>query len=167
MEKKMSLEESMKDLAESNRERAAADRELAKAMTFYAETINKFGLSLHNSNEGKEPQPGAVASATSDKPSGRGRKPAATAKEEPAAAGSNDGFGDDGFGGEGGEGGGKEYTFDEVKGKLLELMKKNGGDKTESVAIINKYGYASLNDIKDAHFSDIYDAVEKALKTKK
>lgn len=162
----MSLEESMKDLAESNRERAAADRELAKAMTFYAETINKFGLSLHNSNEGKEPQPGAAA-ASADKPSGRGRGKAATAaaKEEPAA-GSNDGFSDDGFGGggEGGEGGGKEYTFDEVKAKLLELMKKNGGDKTESVAIINKYGYASLNDIKDAHFSDIYAAVEKAMK---
>lgn len=150
----MSLEESMKTLAD------ASDR-LAVALTRYAETVDKYGLKIIEANGDAAPS----AAATSEKPAKAGKtKGAAATKEEPAAnAGSGDGFGDDGFGG-GGEGGGKEYTFDEVKGKLLELMKKNGGDKTESVAIINKYGYASLNDIKDAHFGDIYAAVEKAMK---
>lgn len=149
----MSLEESMKNLAEAN-------ERLATALTKYAETVDKYGLRIIEANgDGSAP----AAAASTEKPKG-GKGKAAASKEEPAAsAGSNDGFGDDGFGG---SGGGKTYTFDEVKQKLLDLMNKNGGDKTESVAIIGKYGYQSLNDIKDAHFTDIVNDVDKALAKK-
>jgi len=163
MEKKMSLEESMKDLAASN-------RELAGSLKFYAETVNKYGLKIIESNGGEAPAAAAAAAAT-DKPTGgkpKGGK-AAAAKAEPAApegGEGGEGGGDDGFGGGDGFGGETTLTFDDVKAKLLALMSKNGGDKTASVAIINKYGYASLNDIKDAHFEQIVADVDKAMKAK-
>ena len=158
MEKKMSLEETLKALAESQ-------TKLAVAMTNYAETIDKYGLKIITANGGDTP----AAAASSEKPKAEGKPKGGKAAAAKADAAAGEGGGDDGFGNEGGgdgfgDEGGKTYTFDDVKAKLLSLMSKNGGDKTASVAIINKYGYQSLNDIKDQHFAQIVADVEKALK---
>ena len=145
----MSLEESMKDLAESNRELAAAQR-------YYAGVIEKFGLKVESENEGKAPA--AAAAAKESKPAaGKGKsKPA----DPPAAAKEDDGFGDD----EGGEDEiPKELNADIIKAKLFEV-KDAYGDKAVALKIIQDLGYNAIPDVKAKDYEKVYKLCVASLK---
>lgn len=164
----MSLEESMKALAESN-------LKLAAAQEHYAGVIEKFGtLVVASPGAGTAATP-ASAAETTGKPLTAAQKKKAEkeaaekAAAEKAAAG-GDGFGGDGdgFGDEGGEAGGDEpevpekLTGDQVKAKLLEVRDAYG-DKAPALKIINDLGYAAIPDVKPADYKKVWIAAEKAI----
>lgn len=164
----MSLEESMKALAESNLKLAAAQER-------YAGVIEKFG-SLVVANPGAGTASAAAPAAeTTGKPLTAAQKKKAEkeaaekAAAEKAAAG-GDGFGGDGdgFGDEGGDAGGDEpevpekLTGDQVKAKLLEVRDAYG-DKAPALKIINDLGYAAIPDVKPADYKKVWIAAEKAI----
>jgi hypothetical protein len=148
----MSLEDSMKDLAESN-------RELAKAQKYYAGVIEKFGLKVENDNGEKTDKP-----AAEDKKPGR---PKGSTKPKPAPVEEEEE--DDGLGGDEAEEEEEEeessISADEVKAKLKEL-----GEATErsvASAIFRDMGFKSFPDIPDNKLQAVYDAAVKALKKAK
>ena len=160
----MSLEDSMKALAESNLKLAAAQER-------YAGVIEKFGSLVVAS-------PGAAAADTSAKTEAAGKpltaaqkkkaeKEAADKAATEAAAGGDGGFGDDdGFGNEGAGGDEPEVpeklTADQVKAKLLEVRDAYG-DKAPALKIINDLGYSAIPDVKPADFKKVWIASEKAI----
>ena len=159
----MSLEDSMKALAESNLKLAAAQER-------YAGVIEKFGSLVVAS-------PGAAAADTSAKTEAAGKPltaaqkkkadKAATEAATEAAAGGDGGFGDDdGFGNEGAGGDEPEVpeklTGDQVKAKLLEVRDAYG-DKAPALKIINDLGYAAIPDVKPADYKKVWIAAEKAI----
>ena len=161
----MSLEESMKSLAESNLKLAAAQER-------YAGVIEKFGSLVVATNG----EAATVATpAKTDKPPTAAEKKAAAAaakKAAEAAAAASDGFGgddagSDGFGGDdaGGEGEPEvpeKLTSDQVKAKLLEVRDAYG-DKAPALKIINDLGYSAIPDVKPADFKKVWIASEKAI----
>lgn len=153
----MSLEESMKALAESN-------LKLAAAQEHYAGVIEKFGsLVVASAGDGAAtPTKADAAPATSKGGKGKGGK----GKTDPAPEAKNDdaGFGDDdGFGGEDGEPEVPEkLTADQVKAKLLEVRDAYG-DKAPALKIINDLGYSAIPDVKPADFKKVWTACEKAI----
>ena len=156
----MSLEESMKALAESN-------LKLAAAQEHYAGVIEKFGSLVVAS-------PGAAAADTPTKTEAAGKPLTAAQKKkaekeaaDKAAAGGDGGFGDDdGFGNEGAGGDEPEVpeklTSDQVKAKLLEVRDAYG-DKAPALKIINDLGYSAIPDVKPADFKKVWIASEKAI----
>ena len=161
----MSLEESMKALAESN-------LKLAAAQEHYAGVIEKFGsLVVASPGAGTAATP-AAAAETTGKPltAAQKKKAEKEAAEKAAAGGGGDGFGGDGdgFGDEGGEAGGDEpevpekLTGDQVKAKLLEVRDAYG-DKAPALKIINDLGYAAIPDVKPADYKKVWIAAEKAI----
>lgn len=160
----MSLEDSMKALAESN-------LKLAAAQEHYASVIQKFGsLVVASAGDG-------AAAATPTKTDAATTKPLTAAQKKKAekeaaeraaaeATGADAGFGDDdGFGN---EGGGDEpevpekLTSDQVKAKLLEVRDAYG-DKAPALKIINDLGYSAIPDVKPADFKKVWIASEKAI----
>ncbi len=143
----MSLEESMKELAASN-------RELAAAQTHYASVIERFGLKIESSNEGKT----APAAASDEKPAkGKpGRKP----KVEPAETQTDDddGVGDD----DGGSDVPDNLTAADVKAKLLEV-KDAHGDKKFALDILKEYGYKAIGEVQPKDFKAVYADCVKSL----
>lgn len=159
----MSLEESIKALAESN-------LKLAAAQEHYASVIEKFG-SLAVATSGEAATAATPAKEPAAAKGGKGAKGGkAAAKTEPAAdaAAAGDGFGgdDDGFGGGGGDGDEPEVpeklTGDQVKAKLLEARDAYG-DKAPALKIINDLGYAAIPDVKPADYKKVWIAAEKAI----
>lgn len=154
----MSLEDSMKTLAESN-------LKLAEAMDNYAGIIEKFG-SMVVAQPGDAPAAATEKAAPAEKApatKGKGRGKAAT-KAEPETKADDAGFGDDdGFGGEGGEAEVPEkLTGDQVKAKLLEVRDAYG-DKAPALKIINDLGYNAIPDVKAADYQKVWAACEKAI----
>ena len=149
----MSLEESMKELAESN-------LKLAKSFDRYADVIQKFGLKIENDNAGKTP---AGDAEPEEKPAGKAAgkgKPAGKAAGKPAAGkGDDDGFGDEE---EKPAGKAKKLTHDDVKAKLLEI-RDAAEDKEPALAIIREYGYDSIPTIKEKDYAAIFADAEKWL----
>lgn len=165
----MSLEESMKALAESN-------LKLAAAQEHYAGVIEKFGsLVVASPGAGTAAATPAAAAETTGKPltaaqKKKAEKEAAEKAAADKAAAGGDGFGGDGdgFGDEGGEAGGDEpevpekLTGDQVKAKLLEVRDAYG-DKAPALKIINDLGYAAIPDVKPADYKKVWIAAEKAI----
>lgn len=157
----MSLEESMKDLAESN-------RELAKAQRYYAGVIEKFGLKVESDNTGKTPAPAASTPEKAPKTETAAQKKAREKAEKEAKAKKDE---DDGFGDEPEQQDEQEdedeipseLTLDIVKAKLFEV-KDAYGDKTPALAIIQKLGYDAIPNVKAKDFEKVYRAAVKALK---
>ena len=150
----MSLEESMKDLADANRELAAGLRE-------YSAVIKKVGLKAL----GKED----VADAEDKKPAEEKKpgRPKGSTKPKPAPVEEEEEAEDDGLGGDEPEEEEEEegVDADTVKAKLKEL-----GDATERTvasAIFRDMGFKSFNDIPDGKLQAVYDAAVKALKKAK
>ena len=161
----MSLEDSMKALAESN-------LKLAAAQEHYAGVIEKFG-SLVVASAGDAAPAAAAAStkadaapATTGKGKGKGGKgkaePAAETKTDDAGFGDDDGFGGDDAGGEGEAEGPEKLTGDQVKAKLLEVRDAYG-DKAPALKIINDLGYNAIPDVKAADYQKVWAACEKAI----
>lgn len=115
----MSLEQSMEKLAE--------------AMTYYADTIKKFGLKVETDNGETKPK----AKTEEAEPKKKVGRPAGSAKSKADAE-------DDGFGGEDNE---DEVTLDVVKAKLMSV-KEAAGDKAPALKIIGKYGYNALGELQ-------------------
>ena len=153
----MSLEDSMKTLAESN-------LKLAAAMDNYAATIEKFG-SMVVAQPGDAPAAATEKAAPAEKApatKGKGRGKAATKAEPEAKADDDDaGFGeDDGFDGEAEVP--EKLTGDQVKAKLLEVRDAYG-DKAPALKIINDLGYNAIPDVKAADYQKVWAACEKAI----
>ena len=148
----MSLEDSMKTLAESN-------LKLAAAMDNYAATIEKFGSMV-------VAQPGVAAEPSpepepAEKPAPAAKKAAAKKAEPEAKADDDAGFGeDDGFDGEAEVP--EKLTGDQVKAKLLEVRDAYG-DKAPALKIINDLGYNAIPDVKAADYQKVWAACEKAI----
>lgn len=162
----MSLEESMEKLADSN-------LKLAAAQTRYADVIEKFGLKIEQSNEGKTPagDAGASTSGKEEKPAGKGRgRPAGSTNKPKTEPEKNEGDDDDGFGDEGD--GDEEIkapddlTHEQVKKKLLEAKDACGGDKEPALDVIRKYGYDTIPSVKEKHFDQIWVDAEKLIRSK-
>lgn len=154
----MSLEDSMKTLAESN-------LKLAAAMDSYAATIEKFG-SMVVAQPGDAPAAATEKAAPAEKAPAKkaAAKKAAAKKAEPETQADDAGLGDDdGFGGEGGEAEVPEkLTGDQVKAKLLEVRDAYG-DKAPALKIINDLGYNAIPDVKAADYQKVWAACEKAI----
>ena len=147
----MSLEDSMKELAESN-------LTLAKAFNYYAGVVEKFGLKFEGDN-GAAP----AAAPAGDKPKAtRGKK------AEPVAATTDDsdGFGDAGFGDDDASGVPEKITADMMKGKLIEVRDAYG-DKAPALKIINAYGYNAIPEVKPADYAKVWADCDKAIKNAK
>lgn len=151
----MSIEEALK-------ENAAASLELAKAMRFYAETINKYGLKIEQANTGEEPAASTTSKTTTGARETAAQKKAREKAEAAAAAAAEEGD-DDGFGSAEPEGDEEpELTADTVKAILLQVRDKHE-DKGPALAIIAKFGYKAIPDIKPKDYAAIYKAAEKEL----
>ena len=155
----MSLEESMKEVAESNRELAESNRELAAAQLEYAKTIREYGTrtlvgagkpSKGDADEEKpKPQTAAekkAAKAAADK----------AAKDAAKDEGDDDGFDDD-------DAGSKTYTHDEVKALLVQVKNTNG-DKEEALDLIRPLGYQTIPSIQEKDFAKVAKIAEAWLK---
>lgn len=156
----MSLEDSMKALADSN-------IVLAKALTGYAEVVTantEVLKSIHASGGvafvGASEAVAAGAAATAGK---GGRK----AKETPAASTpaadpepENDPFADDE------PEAAKELTADDIKALLLKVRDKGGEKKNEAAArkIMEAVGAASIGKIAPKDYAKVAELAEKALK---
>lgn len=152
----MSLEDSMKTLAESN-------LKLAAAMDSYAATIEKFG-SMVVAQPGDAPAAATEKAAPAEKApatKGKGRGKAAT-KAEPETTGDDGAAEGDGFGDEGAAEVPDKLTADQVKAKLLEVRDAYG-DKAPALKIINDLGYNAIPDVKPADFQKVWAACEKAI----
>lgn len=125
--------------------------QLAVAMNRYSDVIEKYGVAVEAKNSGGD---------ASEKPAARG-KPGP--KPKPSAAAEPPDDEDDGLGGEDEGLGEDELTIDDVKAKLVEVRTKTG-DKEAALAIMKKYGYAKVGDIKEKDFAAIVKACEKHLK---
>lgn len=160
----MSLEDSMKALAESNLKLAAAQER-------YAGVIEKFGsLVVASAGEGAAAATPTKTDAAPATGKGKGKAATGKGKSEPAAdttKADDGGFGDDdGFGNEGAGGDEPEVpeklTSDQVKAKLLEVRDAYG-DKAPALKIINDLGYSAIPDVKPADFKKVWIASEKAI----
>lgn len=150
----MSLEESMKELAESN-------TKLAKALNRYADVIETNGVGVVSqaakgkaaADEEDEPAPKAKGKAAA------AEKPAAKSKAKAAAADEDD----DGLDSKPAPKGKakKAITFDEVKAKLLEV--KEIGGREAAAEIFGEYGYSSLNNVQEKDYQAIFDDAVKYL----
>ena len=148
----MSLEESMKELAESN-------LALAKAMNGYAKVITEHGTQAVVSGKPAKDDPDA---GSSSKPQTAAEKKAAKAAAEKAAKeaakdeGDDDGFDDD-------DTGSKTYTHEEVKALLVQVKNTNG-DKEEALDLIRPLGYQTIPSIQEKDFAKVAKAAEAWLK---
>ena len=157
----MSLEDSMKALAESN-------LKLAAAQEHYAGVIEKFGSLVVASAGDAAPAASTSTKADAAPAAGKGKgKGKGKADPAPAETKNDDaGFGDDdGFGGD--EGGDdsevpEKLTADQVKAKLLEVRDAYG-DKAPALKIINDLGYSAIPDVKPADYKKVWVACEKAI----
>lgn len=153
----MSLEDSMKDLADSN-------RELATALSTYAKVVEKYGLKLETDNSGKATVAEQEKGGKAEKPE-KAEKPKTAAQkkaDEKAAAAKKDD--DDGFGDEEDKAPKrkKPLTHDDVKAKLLEI--RDAADSKEpALELIGEFGYDSIPTIKEKDYEGIYAAAEKWL----
>jgi len=152
----MSLEESMKELAESN-------TKLAKALNRYADVIETNGVGVVSqaakgktaaADEEDEPAPKSKgkAAAAAEKPAAKSKAKAAPADED-----------DDGLDSKPAPKGKakKAITFDEVKAKLLEV--KEIGGREAAAEIFGEYGYSSLNNVQEKDYQAIFDDAVKYL----
>lgn len=154
----MSLEESMKDLADANRELAAGLRE-------YSAVIKKVGLKALGEDDGTgDAKPAAEKSTTTDKkkagrPAGKGKdKPAPVEEEEEQE---NDGLGD----------GDEEEEEEEAEGpdreavkKLLQKLGTAYDDRAVASAIFRDMGFKAFTDVPDNKLQAVFDAATKKLK---
>ena len=136
------LEESIKALAESN-------VALAKAQTYYADTINKFGLKINEAN-GEAGSTQAAEKTTTEKPKGETAAAKKKRQAEEAAAAAKNKEADDGFGEEAQE----TFTADDVKAKLM-AVKNAAGDKAPALAIIKEYGYNAIPEVKEKDYAAV------------
>ena len=159
----MSLEDSMKALAESN-------LKLAAAQEHYAGVIEKFGslVVATNGEAATVATPAKEPAAKGGKAGGKG-KGSTKADPAPDASAAGDGFGGDDAGGDGfgGDDAGEpevpeKLTGDQVKAKLLEVRDAYG-DKAPALKIINDLGYAAIPDVKPADYKKVWIAAEKAI----
>lgn len=143
----MSLEQSMKELAESNIELAKAQTELAGAQRAVADKYDEM-IAFVNEKRGDAP------ASAADKPKGRGRPAGSTNKPkdpEPEPEQEED----DGLGGDGAV----QRTEAEVK-ELLKKFKEAGGVPKD---IMSQFGAKAFPEVKPADYNDCYAATEKAL----
>lgn len=137
------LEESIKALAESN-------VALAKAQTYYADTINKFGLKINEANG----EAGATPGKSTEKATEKAETPAQRKKREAAeAAEAAKGKDSDGFDDEP-EQATEALTADDVKKKLFEV-KDAAGDKQPALDIIGEYGYKAIPEVKEKDYAKV------------
>jgi hypothetical protein len=151
----MSIDSSIEAVVASNNTLAEANLTLAKALTYYADTVNKFGLKIEKGNEGRAPvaEQEEEAPVAEKKPRGRPKKEAEPA---PEVEEEDDGFGDED------EGEDDAVDFEKVKGALKAL--RDAGQKDKALKIMNDKGYKTIPDIKEKDFKAIYDACQKLLK---
>lgn len=154
----MSLEDSMKALADSN-------IVLAKALTGYAEVVTantevlksihaSGGVAFVGASE-------AVAAGAADAAGKPGRKPRTTpAASTPEPEPENDPFADDE------PETAKELTADDIKALLLKVRDKGGEKKNEAAArkIMEAVGAASIGKIAPKDYAKVAELAEKALK---
>ena len=138
----MSMEESMKALAESNNNLAESQNKLADTMGRYADVIER-NAALVVTNGGQLVEKPKADAEPEKKPRGK-----AKAEDKPK---------DDDLGKA------PKLTEDEVKGKLLELRDLHD-DKAPALKILGEYGYESFNDLKPADFQAVYDDAVAAIK---
>lgn len=144
----MSLEESMKELAESN-------LTLAKSLSRYAEVVEKYGLKIESANNGGAEPEGKPEKAPKEEKQTPAQKKAA----EKAAAAAKAGKDDDGFDDKPPKKT-KKLTHDDVKAKLLEI-RDAAGDKQPALDLIGEHGYSAIPDIQEKDFDAIHaDAVK-------
>lgn len=140
----MSLEESMKELAESN-------TKLAKALNRYADVIEENGVGVVSQAKGKT-KPAEEEEAPA--PKGKGKAaPAAKGKAKPAADEDDDGLEE--APAPKAKGKAKAITFDQVKAELLKV--KEIGGREAAAEIFGEYGYSSLNNVQEKDYQAIFD----------
>lgn len=145
----MSLEESMKELAESN-------LTLAKSLSRYAEVVEKYGLKIESANSGGGAEPeGKPEKALKEE------KQTAAQKKAAAAAAAKAGKDDDGFDDKPSKKT-KKLTHDDVKAKLLEI-RDAAGDKQPALDLIGEHGYSAIPDIQEKDFDAIFADATKWL----
>ncbi len=156
------LEESLKLLAESN-------VTLAKAQTYYADTINKFGLKIEKANEGKTPNPDGEATGSSAPPpkaetaAQKKKREAAESAAREEETGEEETGEDDGFGEEEEEKGAPEnISAEDVRAILLKVRDKFG-DKSHAIDICKKFGYKGIPDIKEKDYEKVFKAAKAKL----
>ena len=167
---KMSLEQTLEELAtsnvtlaDSNLALAAAQEKLATAQTAVADKysemiafVAKGGLSAATTTET------TTAAATPPAKETAAEKKARIKAEEVAAAAAaaadNDGFGDEDKTEDA-----PTLTHGDVKAVLL-AVKDKFGDKAEAMKLIGKFGYSGIPEIQEKDFKAIYDGANKLLK---
>lgn len=146
----MSLEESMKELAESN-------LTLAKSLSRYAEVVEKYGLKIESANNGGAEPEGKPEKAPKEEKQTPAQKKAAEKAAAAAKAAKDD---DDGFDAPAPAKKAKKLTHDDVKAKLLEI-RDAAGDKQPALDLIGEHGYSAIPDIQEKDFDAIHaDAVK-------
>lgn len=145
----MSLEDAVLKSAE-------AQLALAKAMNYYADTINKYGLKVEQAG-GAEP---AAARTAADEKPGRKKRVVDAAPEPEIEPEIED---DDGFD-EPEEESTDVLTADDIRGILLKVRDKFG-DKSHAIAICNKFGYKGIPDIKEKDYAKVYAAAKSKLES--
>lgn len=144
----MSLEDSMKELADSNRELAAAMKGYTKAITENARLVVTGAAEPTEAATPAKPTP---AKTTAAKGKGKG-------KTEAPPGDDDDGFADGGSNADVP----KKITADMVKAKLLEVRDAYG-DKAPALKIIQDLGYAAIPDVKPADFEKVWIACDEAI----
>ena len=156
----MSLEESMKDLADANRELAAGLRE-------YAGVIKKVGLKALGKADSEEeeeegaPKPKASKSTATKSTATKSATKKSAPKDEGEEEEEEDPFGENEE-----EEEEEEVTLDDVKAALIALRDKTG-DKEAPLAVMGKFGYKKVPDIQSKDFAKVKAAAEAALKKAK
>lgn len=151
----MSIEDTMKDMAESQRELAAAMREYASVIAQYSKSI------VSAATGAADEAPAELKSEPKAKP-GRPAGSTNKKKEEPAPPAEepeDDDNGDDGFGEE--DENTSAVSFDDVKEALKGVAKKHSKDK--ALEILGKFGYKGIPEIKEADYAKVHAAATKLL----
>lgn len=146
----MSLEDSMKALADSN-------LELAAAMKGYTKAIVENAKLVVTSGGDAAPEKPTTGKTTTTKGKGKG-------KGETPPPGDGLGDEDDGFadGGSSASNVPKKITADQIKAKLLEVRDAYG-DKAPALKIIQDLGYAAIPDVKPADYEKVWIACDEAI----
>ena len=148
----MSLEDSMKELADSNRELAAAMKGYTKAITENARLVV---TGAAEPAEAATPAKAPPAKSTPAKGKGKGKT---ETPPDDGLGGDDDGFADGGSNADVP----KKITADMVKAKLLEVRDAYG-DKAPALKIIQDLGYAAIPDVKPADFEKVWIACDEAI----
>ena len=155
----MSLEESMKDLADANRELAAGLRE-------YAGVIKKVGLKALGKADSEEEEEEGAPKPKASKSTATKSTAAKSATKKSAPKEEEEEEEEDPFGENEEEEEEEEVTLDDVKAALIALRDKTG-DKEAPLAVMGKFGYKKVPDIQSKDFAKVKAAAEAALKKAK